>query len=103
MRSGISRRHGGHQVAQTLTTSVLPRYEARETLRPSSVVREKSGAGLPTCGPVSEGRGAGASATAGAPRAPKTTARAIRVVVRIPSLSPAHQAPPGRALLRGAA
>ena len=52
IRSGVSSRHGGHHVAQSLSTSVLPRKSASETGLPSIVVRWKSGAGAPTCGPV---------------------------------------------------
>src|ERR1700736_6119821 len=52
IRSGVSSRHGGHHVAHSLSTSVLPRKSASETGLPSTVVRWKSGAGAPTCGPV---------------------------------------------------
>src|ERR1035437_2724797 len=52
IKSGVSSRHGGHHVAQSFKTSVLPRKSASVTCLPSSVVRWKSGAGEPTCGPV---------------------------------------------------
>ncbi len=52
IRSGVSSRHGGHHVAHSLSTSVLPRKSASDTGLPSSVVRWKSGAAVPTWGPV---------------------------------------------------
>src|SRR5579863_4418481 len=49
MRFGISKRHGPHQLAQKATTSFFcPRKSASDTVRPSSVDAEKSGAGLYT-------------------------------------------------------
>ena len=43
-KPGISTRQGGHQVAQKLTSTTLPRSASRETAAPSRVVSWKSGA-----------------------------------------------------------
>src|SRR5262245_65863178 len=46
MRSGISARHGGHQVAQKLTSTTLPRKSLEEIVRPSRSVTVKSPTGV---------------------------------------------------------
>src|SRR4030065_456989 len=45
MKSGISRRQGGHQVAQKLRTRTLPLYEDKDRELPWRSLSEKSGAG----------------------------------------------------------
>ena len=45
-RSGISARHGPHQVAQKLTMTTLPRSDAGEISRPSRSVTVNAGAGF---------------------------------------------------------
>ena len=44
MRSGISARHGAHQVAQKLTMTTLPCKEADDTSRPSRSLAANRGA-----------------------------------------------------------
>src|SRR5947207_15809578 len=46
---GISTRHGGHQVAQKLTSTTLPFRSSIFDCLPSSVVKEKEGMGWPSC------------------------------------------------------
>ena len=46
---GISTRHGGHQVAQKLTSTTLPFRSSIFDCLPSSVVKEKEGMGWPVC------------------------------------------------------
>src|ERR1700722_17170876 len=92
MRSGVSPRHGGHQVAHTLRTSVLPLYVSSVTVRPSMVFSVNAGAGWPTCGPVrtaGAAAGAPASGAAGAALAAAEAARRARAaktgaIVRMP-------------------
>src|SRR5580704_17172172 len=49
-RSGVSARHGGHQVAKKLTTTTLPRKSESLTDFPPVVCSEKSGAIEPSAG-----------------------------------------------------
>src|SRR5512143_1673063 len=71
MKSGISRRQGGHQVAQKLMTRTLPLKSARVRVLPWRSRTEKSGAGT-----------AGAVCSAG--RAQATTAAAsVRAAVHM--------------------
>src|SRR2546423_8607260 len=46
---GISTRHGGHQVAQKLTSTTLPFRSSIFDCLPSSVVKENEGMGRPVC------------------------------------------------------
>src|SRR2546423_13095823 len=46
---GISTRHGGHHVAQKLTSTTLPFRSSIFDCLPSSVVKEKEGMGWPVC------------------------------------------------------
>ena len=59
IRSGVSSRHGGHHEPHTLITSVMPRYVASVTVRPSMVVNRKAGAGRPASGPGRPAENAG--------------------------------------------
>ena len=46
MRSGISTRHGPHQVAQKLTSTTLPRHSAEEIVLPLMSVTLNSGTSI---------------------------------------------------------
>ncbi|MNT82974.1 hypothetical protein D3C72_2227800 [compost metagenome] len=49
MKAGISSRQGGHQVAQKLTSTTLPRYSERAIApSPRTFFSEKSGAMVPS-------------------------------------------------------
>src|SRR5579872_3572218 len=50
MRSGVSARHGGHQVAKKFMTTIRPRVCASDHAFESNDCKENAGAGMPSCG-----------------------------------------------------